>query len=78
MGVRWLLAEGGPALNASLLREGLLDELFLTVAPRLVGGAERALVASADTPPEARRSLTLLSAHAHESELFLRYAVNRP
>jgi riboflavin biosynthesis pyrimidine reductase len=32
-GVRHLLCEGGPRLYASLLREGLIDEKFLTVSP---------------------------------------------
>jgi riboflavin biosynthesis pyrimidine reductase len=76
LGVRWLLAEGGPTLNATLLDGGLLDELFLTLSPRLVGGPERALLASTETPAAARRSLSLLSVHAHENELFLRYAVS--
>lgn len=37
-GVGRLLCEGGPSLFASLLHEGCVDELFLTVAPKLTGG----------------------------------------
>lgn len=33
MGVRYLLCEGGPRIYSALLRDGLLDEKFLTVAP---------------------------------------------
>jgi riboflavin-specific deaminase-like protein len=33
-----LLCEGGPTLFASLLQEGVVDELFLTLAPLLTGG----------------------------------------
>ncbi len=39
-GVRSLLCEGGAMLFNSLLRQDLVDELFLTVSPILVGGAD--------------------------------------
>jgi riboflavin biosynthesis pyrimidine reductase len=38
-GVRTLLCEGGPHLAGQLLANGLIDELFLTLAPKLVSGA---------------------------------------
>jgi 5-amino-6-(5-phosphoribosylamino)uracil reductase len=37
-GVHSLLCEGGPTLFGSLIDEQLVDELFLTLAPKLVGG----------------------------------------
>jgi riboflavin biosynthesis pyrimidine reductase len=37
-GTRHVLAEGGPGLNAQLVRHGLMDELCLTLSPRLVAG----------------------------------------
>ena len=37
-GVRTLLCEGGPHLNAQLLGAGLVDELFLSLSPLLAGG----------------------------------------
>ena len=37
-GVRSVLCEGGPTLFGSLIDEQLVDELFLTLAPKLVGG----------------------------------------
>ncbi|MHB8657226.1 MAG: dihydrofolate reductase family protein [Solirubrobacteraceae bacterium] len=37
-GVRTLLCEGGPILFGALLRDRLVDELFLTVVPQLAGG----------------------------------------
>lgn len=36
-GLTRLLCEGGPALLTTLLRAGLVDELFLTTSPQLVG-----------------------------------------
>lgn len=53
-GHRRLLAEGGPAVLADLVAEGLVDELCLTLSPLLVGGpAPRILrtAASARTHP---------------------------
>jgi riboflavin biosynthesis pyrimidine reductase len=37
-GVRALLCEGGPTLHGSLQAAGLVDDLFLTIAPKLTGG----------------------------------------
>ncbi len=37
-GIRALLCEGGPRLHAHLLEAGLVDELFVTFAPKLAGG----------------------------------------
>ncbi len=37
-GVHSILCEGGPTLNGALLAEGLVDELFLSLAPKLTGG----------------------------------------
>ena len=37
-GARRVLCEGGPTLNAALFEAGLVDELFLTIAPKLIGG----------------------------------------
>jgi riboflavin biosynthesis pyrimidine reductase len=44
---RWLfrvLTEGGPLFLGSLIENGLMDELCLTVAPILVGGASKRIV----------------------------------
>jgi len=38
-GVRSVLCEGGPMLNSFLLAAGLVDELFLSLAAQIVGGA---------------------------------------
>jgi riboflavin biosynthesis pyrimidine reductase len=39
-----VLAEGGPLILGSLIENGLMDELCLTVAPILVGGASKRIV----------------------------------
>jgi riboflavin biosynthesis pyrimidine reductase len=43
-GVGVVQAEGGPTLNAGLLTADLVDELNLTISPRLVGGASPRVV----------------------------------
>lgn len=75
-GIRSLLTEGGPTLLHNFLDLGLVDELFLTVAPKLVGGDVKSIVHG---PPlgEHAAALDLVSLHEHESELFLRYRVRR-
>jgi len=72
-GVRWLLCEGGPTLNHALLTAGLVDELFLTLAPKLVGGPAPTIVEGPPLFPEM--PLSLLTLHAEAGELFLRYRV---
>ncbi|MEA2246710.1 MAG: hypothetical protein QOH46_1239 [Solirubrobacteraceae bacterium] len=70
-GVERLLCEGGPTLNRALLAEGLLDELFLTLAP-VVAGEEAAPAIIA--PGEPAR-LSLRSVATADGELYLRYSV---
>ena len=44
--VRSVLCEGGPTLNSFLFAAGLVDELFLTMTPKLVGGAAALTIVS--------------------------------
>jgi riboflavin biosynthesis pyrimidine reductase len=76
LGVRTLLCEGGPHLNGQLLAEGLVDELFLSFAPKLGGGepgqSPRIISGPELDPPVA---LELLDVLESESNLLLRYRV---
>jgi riboflavin biosynthesis pyrimidine reductase len=70
-GWRAVLCEGGPTLNGQLAAAGLLDELCLTLSPRLVGGRAKRLLDGRLLPgPPA---LTLASACEEDGFLFLRY-----
>ena len=77
-GVRTLLCEGGPHLNSQLLAAGLVDELFLSVSPKLAGEQPDGLpplriLAGAEFDPPVE--LELLGARESGSELFLSYGV---
>ncbi|HEY4895201.1 MAG TPA: dihydrofolate reductase family protein [Solirubrobacteraceae bacterium] len=74
-----LLCEGGPHLARQLLGDGLVDELFLSISPRLVGGEPAGgealrILAGAELDPPAE--LELLGVLSSESYLFLRYGVS--
>jgi riboflavin-specific deaminase-like protein len=73
-GILAVLCEGGPTLNRALLSAGLVDELFVTLAPLAVGGdAEPAIVTG---PPLASPAeLELSHVLRHGDELLLRYRV---
>jgi riboflavin biosynthesis pyrimidine reductase len=70
-GVRAIDCEGGPGLNGSLIPAGLVDELHLVIAAKLVGGTDPLTVYSGAAPAE----LSLLSLHESGGYLFLRYGV---
>jgi riboflavin biosynthesis pyrimidine reductase len=76
-----VLTEGGPGLLGQLVRDGLVDELFLTVAPVLAGRAgtpRPGLVAGLEVLPGRRSPARLLGVRQSASYLFLRYRLRMP
>ena len=76
LGARLVLSEGGPHLIADLVRADVLDELFLTVAPQLVGRSDPSrlgLLEGLALPPSAARWQQLVSVRRSSDHLFLRY-----
>lgn len=74
-----LLIEGGPALNHALVSSGLADELFLTLAPKLLGGEGTGVflpILDGPTLPTGQTRPGLISIHLSGDELFLRYALS--
>lgn len=69
-GVRALLCEGGPTLHGALQAAGLVDELFLTIAPKLSGG-EGPRILEGPLPEVAELELAWLLEDG--GELFARY-----
>jgi riboflavin-specific deaminase-like protein len=75
-GVRSVLCEGGPTLNRELLAAGALDELFLSLEPKLAGGGDApTIVGGPPLAPPGR--LELVSILEGDGVLFLRYRVRR-
>jgi riboflavin biosynthesis pyrimidine reductase len=77
-GVDLLLVEGGPTLNRALVSGSLADELFLTLAPKLLGAdasEARTILDGGPLSPDAPTP-NLLSVYLADHELFLRYTLN--
>jgi riboflavin biosynthesis pyrimidine reductase len=78
-GVEVLLCEGGPHLNSQLCAAGLVDELFVSVSPKLLGGdppdAEPLRILAGEEF-DAPLEVELLGVHEYDSDLFLRYGVS--
>jgi len=77
--VKSLLCEGGGAINAALFRENLVDEIYLTLCPKIFGGRDAPTMADglgierlADAMP-----LQLKSAQRIGDEMFLVYTAVR-
>jgi riboflavin-specific deaminase-like protein len=75
-GVRSVLSEGGPTLNSFLFAAGLVDELFLTMNPKVVGGAAALTIVAGRALVEPVE-LDLVSVAEANGELFTRWRVRK-
>jgi riboflavin-specific deaminase-like protein len=73
-GVRSVLCEGGPLLNTSLLPAGLIDELFLSIAPALAGRTGSLSIVG-QAPLTQPVDLNLIWLLESEGQLFARYVL---
>lgn len=74
--VRSVLCEGGPTLNSFLFAAGIVDELFLTMTPKLVSGAAALTIVSGRELVEPAEP-TLISVAEADSELYTRWRFSR-
>ena len=74
-GMRQALVEGGPGLNAQLAHADLLDELCLTLSPRVVAGDGPRILAGPELPEPLEPRVTQLL--EEDGFLFLRMACTR-
>jgi riboflavin-specific deaminase-like protein len=77
-GLRRVLVEGGGELNYSFLKAQLIDEVYMTVTPRIIGGAQApTAVDGAGFLKDSQVRLQLVSCRRRVDEVFLRYRVLR-
>jgi riboflavin-specific deaminase-like protein len=72
--VRSVLCEGGPTVFGALLGEELVDELFLSLAPRIAGGGEAPTIVEG-MPLAELLELELVWVLEAEGEMFIRYRI---
>jgi riboflavin biosynthesis pyrimidine reductase len=75
-GVRSVLCEGGPTLNRALIADDSLDELFLSVAPKLTAETDALPLVTGPALPQPLK-LELEWVLEAASALYLRYTVAR-
>ncbi len=74
LNIERLLCEGGGELNFEMFAAGLIDEWFLTLAPKVKGGRHiPTTVEGVGLPRERVVQMQLLSVYEQEGELYLRY-----
>ena len=71
-GVKALLCEGGPTLHGALQAAGLVDDLFLTIAPKLSGGGVPPRILEGELDDVIPLELAWLL--EEDGELFARYS----
>jgi riboflavin biosynthesis pyrimidine reductase len=72
-GLMRVSCEGGPSINAQLLARGLIDEVFLTIAPRILGAGGTGALTGYAGPTPLPDLLRLRSAVPVGDELLVRY-----
>jgi 5-amino-6-(5-phosphoribosylamino)uracil reductase len=78
LGIKRLAVLGGGELVAAMLAVDLIDEMWLTVCPLLLGGTNAPTpVAGSGFPENLAPRLELLSAQAEGQEVFLHYRLQR-
>jgi riboflavin-specific deaminase-like protein len=77
--VKRLLCEGGGELDDALFRAGLVDELHLTMCPKIFGGRKAPTIAEGDVVPKLANAaqLKLKSMKRIGDELFVVYTAQR-
>jgi riboflavin biosynthesis pyrimidine reductase len=74
LGVDLLLLEGGPRLNQAFLQAGVVDEFFITLAPKLIAKSGISIV---EGDVELNLDLQLVSSQVVGDTVFLRYKLGQ-
>ncbi len=74
MGIDNLLIEGGGSINFSFIEKSLVDEIYLTLCPKIIGGRSSPTIVNGEGfNPENIKNLELVSFEKISEEFFLRY-----
>lgn len=75
--VELLIVEGGPSLTHALISGHLVDELYITLAPKLLGGSapQAPSVLEGHQLERGVVKMNLVAVHQADGELFLRYSL---
>ena len=72
-------SESGEQMMRFFVRDGLVDELYVTIAPALLGGRQAPTLLEGDGFTMANlKRLSLLEVRREGDEIFCRYGVPRP
>lgn len=75
IGINTLMLEGGPTLNYSMLKNGLVDEVRVCVAPKIVGGVQSKTLVSGEGIGQMKDAikLKLIKSYSLGSDLIIEY-----
>lgn len=59
LGVKKILLEGGPTLNWEMLRQGLVDEIRISIAPVIIGGERAKTLVEGEGIPLVKKGIKL-------------------
>jgi 2,5-diamino-6-(ribosylamino)-4(3H)-pyrimidinone 5'-phosphate reductase len=76
-GVRKLMVEGGASLNWSLIKEGLVDEIYVYIGAQIIGGAEAPTLADGEGFAAGFPRLDLKDVERLDDGLLVRWSVAR-
>ncbi len=77
MGIKKILLEGGGTLNWSMISQGLVDEVFVAISPRILGGVDAVTLADGSGVALTKDAIRLrpVSIRSYGSDTVLRYEV---
>lgn len=75
-GMKRVLMEGGGELHFAFAKQRVVDEIYVTITPRLIGGNAPSLLDGRGFLKKDHIKLKLVSSRRVDDELFLRYRVD--
>lgn len=78
LGIKNLLIEAGGNLIYQFIRANLVDEMYVTLCPKIIGDQQApSIVTGSGFPKKMMKSLKLMAAETLGDEVYLHYSVNK-